>query len=93
MASVRQLFGDIRAAVAAFPLDFICFFIYHKQNQIEVFVMKNSSLMIIPPVVAAFVVASGVFNQSYAGTVILAMLVGIYFFARYFSRLKQPNVV
>lgn len=55
--------------------------------------MKNSSLMIIPPVVAAFVVASGIFNQSYAGTVILAMLVGIYLFVRYFSSLKQPNVV
>lgn len=55
--------------------------------------MKNSSLMIIPPVVAAFVVASSVFNQSYAGTVILAMLVGIYLFVRYFSGLKRSNVV
>jgi hypothetical protein len=50
---------------------------------------KNLPLLIIPSAAAAFVVSSGIFDKSHAGTILLLVLIGIYFSVKGFSTLKK----
>lgn len=50
---------------------------------------KNLPLYVVPPAVAAFIVSSGVFDKSHAGTILLLVLIGIYFSVKCFAALKK----